>query len=417
MANNITVGLTQGDFNGVGLEVLLKSLADETVTELFTPVIFADWRLVEQARRTFITEQMRFQRVASADEAVPGHINVVDLRLDDVSLEPGKPTPSSGRGAVKSLETAVTALQNGDIDVLVTAPISKEAVQSDTFHFPGHTEYLNAKAGEDYKSQMILFDDHIRVALVTTHLPLSDIASAITKDKVVEAVKSFAATLRQDFGVVRPKVAVLSLNPHCGDGGLLGTEEKEVIVPAIDECESAGILAFGPYPSDGFFGSGAYRDFDGILAMYHDQGLAPFKALARENGVNFTAGLPFVRTSPDHGTAYDIAWKGEADPTSMREAIYKAVDIFRNRAVYLEASANPLRHQSADRGQRQDKGVKTDKAEKPEHNDKPEKADRGEKPERFEKSERIENPERVEKPERKEKSDRAEKPERPEKAE
>lgn len=414
MANNITVGLTQGDFNGIGLEVLLKSLSDETVTELFTPVIFADWRLVEQARRTFITEQMRFQRVASADEAVPGHINVVDLRLDDVSLQPGKPTPSSGQGAVKSLETAVTALQNGDIDVLVTAPISKEAVQSDTFHFPGHTEYLNAKAGEDYKSQMILFDDHIRVALVTTHLPLSDIASAITKDKVVEAVKSFASTLRQDFGVVRPKVAVLSLNPHCGDGGLLGTEEKEVILPAIDECESAGILAFGPYASDGFFGSGAYRDFDGILAMYHDQGLAPFKALARENGVNFTAGLPFVRTSPDHGTAYDIAWKGEADPTSMREAIYKAVDIFRNRAVYLEASANPLRHQSTDRGQRQDKSVK---AEKPEHNEKTEKAERNEKPERSEKPERKDKPESTDKPERKEnperpmKTDSAERPE------
>lgn len=414
MANNITVGLTQGDFNGIGLEVLLKSLSDETVTELFTPVIFADWRLVEQARRTFITEQMRFQRVASADEAVPGHINVVDLRLDDVSLQPGKPTPSSGQGAVKSLETAVTALQNGDIDVLVTAPISKEAVQSDTFHFPGHTEYLNAKAGEDYKSQMILFDDHIRVALVTTHLPLSDIASAITKDKVVEAVKSFASTLRQDFGVVRPKVAVLSLNPHCGDGGLLGTEEKEVILPAIDECESAGILAFGPYASDGFFGSGAYRDFDGILAMYHDQGLAPFKALARENGVNFTAGLPFVRTSPDHGTAYDIAWKGEADPTSMREAIYKAVDIFRNRAIYLEASANPLRHQSTDRGQRQDKSVK---AEKPEHNEKTEKAERNEKPERSEKPERKDKPESTDKPERKEnperpmKTDSAERPE------
>lgn len=414
MANNITVGLTQGDFNGIGLEVLLKSLSDETVTELFTPVIFADWRLVEQARRTFITEQMRFQRVASADEAVPGHINVVDLRLDDVSLQPGKPTPSSGRGAVKSLETAVTALQNGDIDVLVTAPISKEAVQSDTFHFPGHTEYLNAKAGEDYKSQMILFDDYIRVALVTTHLPLSDIVSAITKDKVVEAVKSFASTLRQDFGVVRPKVAVLSLNPHCGDGGLLGTEEKEVILPAIDECESAGILAFGPYASDGFFGSGAYRDFDGILAMYHDQGLAPFKALARENGVNFTAGLPFVRTSPDHGTAYDIAWKGEADPTSMREAIYKAVDIFRNRAIYLEASANPLRHQSTDRGQRQDKSVK---AEKPEHNEKTEKAERNEKPERSEKPERKDKPESTDKPERKEnperpmKTDSAERPE------
>lgn len=414
MANNITVGLTQGDFNGIGLEVLLKSLSDETVTELFTPVIFADWRLVEQARRIFITEQMRFQRVASADEAVPGHINVVDLRLDDVSLQPGKPTPSSGQGAVKSLATAVTALQNGDIDVLVTAPISKEAVQSDTFHFPGHTEYLNAKAGEDYKSQMILFDDHIRVALVTTHLPLSDIASAITKDKVVEAVKSFASTLRQDFGVVRPKVAVLSLNPHCGDGGLLGTEEKEVILPAIDECESAGILAFGPYASDGFFGSGAYRDFDGILAMYHDQGLAPFKALARENGVNFTAGLPFVRTSPDHGTAYDIAWKGEADPTSMREAIYKAVDIFRNRAIYLEASANPLRHQSTDRGQRQDKSVK---AEKPEHNEKTEKAERNEKPERSEKPERKDKPESTDKPERKEnperpmKTDSAERPE------
>lgn len=368
MNNQIRVGITQGDFNGVGLEVTLKALADETITELFTPVIFADWRLVEHARNTFQLELAGLQRINDADEARPGRINVVDLKLDDTGLEPGRPTAASGAGAVAALKAAVNAIKEGDIDVLVTAPISKEAVQSDSFRFHGHTEYLNAEAGDEYKAQMILFDDLLRVALVTTHLPISEVASSITRERVVESIKELSATLSRDFGIVRPKIAVLSLNPHCGDGGLLGSEEADAVSPAIEDCINSSILAFGPYAADGFFGSGAYNSFDGILAMYHDQGLAPFKALARENGVNFTAGLPFVRTSPDHGTAYDIAWKGEADPSSMREAIYKAIDILRCRARFDEASANPLRRQAPDRNAKPERGPKPERQQNKEEN-------------------------------------------------
>jgi len=358
MERLIRVGITQGDFNGVGLEVALKAISDETLLELMTPVLFADWRLVEYARKTLALELPATSRVKDITEVADGRINVIDLHLDDTTIEAGKPSASSGAGAVAALEKAMSAISSHDIDVLVTAPISKEASQGDTFHYNGHTEYLGAKAGEGARPQMILFDDYVRVALVTTHLPLAEVPRAITRDSVADAVCRFAATLVQDFGIPRPKIAVLSLNPHCGDGGLLGKEENEHIVPAIEECNSKGILAFGPYAADGFFGSGAYIRFDGVLAMYHDQGLTAFKALARENGVNYTAGLPFVRTSPDHGTACDIAWKGKADPTSMREAIYKAIDIFRCRRNSLEASSNPLRHQTSDRPKKEERAQK-----------------------------------------------------------
>lgn len=369
MERLIRVGITQGDFNGVGLEVALKALGDETILKLMTPVLFADWRLVEYARKTLALELPATSRVREVAEIADGRINVVDLHLDDTTIEAGKPSASSGAGAVASLEKAMSALTAHEIDVLVTAPISKEASQSDTFHYNGHTEYLGAKAGDDARPQMILFDDYVRVALVTTHLPLAEVPGAITRERVADAVCRFAMTLRQDFGIERPKIAVFSLNPHCGDGGLLGNEENEQIVPAIEDCNSEGILTFGPYAADGFFGSGAYTRFDGVLAMYHDQGLSAFKALARENGVNYTAGLPFVRTSPDHGTACDIAWKGVADPTSMREAIYKAIDIFRCRRNSLNAAANPLRHQSNDRPKKDDRAHKPHKEESNSIND------------------------------------------------
>lgn len=343
MTRQIKAGITHGDFNGVGYEVILKALADEEITSLFTPVIFADWRLVELARKNLNIDIKNLRKIQDASEAEEGSVNVVDLRLPDTGLKAGEPTEASGRGAVIALDTAMEALSQGDIDLLVTAPISKEAAQSDSFHFPGHTEYLEAKAPEGSHALMILFDDRLRVALVTTHLPISKISEAITKETVSDTIKRFDTSLRQDFGFERPKIAVLSLNPHCGDGGLLGSEEEEVIIPAIKEANEARCMAFGPYAADGFFGSGAYRDFDGVVAMYHDQGLAPFKTLSGENGVNFTAGLPFVRTSPDHGTAYDIAWKGVADESSMRRAIYSAIDIYRTRANHLQAARNPLR--------------------------------------------------------------------------
>lgn len=341
MNNTIRVAITQGDFNGVGLEVALKALADENITELFTPILFADHRIVEHALRVFQLDMPHLRLIKNLQQVEDHCLNVVHLNLADAGVTPGTPTKGSGRGALASIDAAVEAITRGEADVLVTAPICKEAI--DLPEFTGHTEYLGAKAGGNVKPQMILFDDHIRVALVTTHLPVSRIAENISVENIESSLRKFDATLRSDYGVDRPKIAILSLNPHCGDGGLLGGEEKEVIIPAIGRCFADGLLAFGPYAADGFFGAGAYRDFDGILAMYHDQGLAPFKSLARENGVNFTAGLPYVRTSPDHGTAYDIAWQGVADPTSMREAIYKAIDIYRCRQRYAEASANPLK--------------------------------------------------------------------------
>lgn len=343
MNDLIRVAITQGDYNGVGLEVALKALASEAIPELFTPILFADWRLVEYARKSLAIQLPHLLRISSADEAQDGKINVVDLRLSQTTVDAGNPSAASGAGAVASLDAAMEALLAGDADVLVTAPISKEAAQGDNFHFSGHTEYLAAKAGDDYKARMILFNDIMRVALLSTHLPVSEIAASVSQDNIMEALRSLRSTLRADFAIERPKIAILALNPHAGDGGLLGSEEKEIIVPAIAKCEEEGILAFGPFPADGFFGSGAYAKFDAVLAMYHDQGLAPFKALAQGHGVNFTAGLPFVRTSPDHGTACDIAWQGIADPSSMREAIFKAIDIFRTRSIYEQASASPLK--------------------------------------------------------------------------
>lgn len=364
MALPIRVGITHGDINGVGYEVILKALADETMTELCTPVIFGYYSIAEKARRQFGLEDMRLYRAQSPAHAQPGRISVVEVSQNAPEVTPGEPTQVSGEAAVAALEAATAALEAGQIDVLVTAPISKEAVQSDKFHFPGHTEYLEARIGKGSRSRMILFDDRVRVALVSTHLPVSKVAAAVTPESVQAAVVSLASSLKKDFGIPRPRIAVLSLNPHAGDGGLLGNEEKEIIEPVINTCREEGILAFGPFAADGFFGMGNYNYFDGIVAMYHDQGLAPFKTIAGEKGVNFTAGLPYVRTSPDHGTAFGIAWKGEADPTSMREAIYAALDIFRRRTIFEEASANPLKKYGTDkpdRGERQERMPKKDK--------------------------------------------------------
>ena len=367
MSQQIKVGITHGDINGVGYEVTLGALADETMTELCTPVIFGHHALAEKCRRMLGLEDMRLHRVQSAAHAQHGCVNIVEVAQELPELTPGKATEASGKSAVAALEAAVAALKSGDIDVLVTAPISKEAVQGDGFSFAGHTEYLEDRIGDGAKARMILFDDYVRVALVSTHLPISKVAAAVTPQVLDEAIRSLHRSLVRDFAFDRPRIAVLSLNPHAGDGGLLGTEENDIIAPAVACAMGKGILAFGPFAADGFFGTGAYRKFDGILAMYHDQGLAPFKTLAGERGVNFTAGLPYVRTSPEHGTAFDIAWKGMADPTSMREAIYKAIDIFRRRAAYEEASSNPLKKyitEKPEKGERQERQQKPRPAEK-----------------------------------------------------
>ncbi len=374
MSQPIRVGITHGDINGIGYEVILKALDGEGMTEICTPVLFGYHAVAEKCRRQLGMEEMHLFRVPSPSAAQEGKINVVEVGDEVPPLSPGNITPEAGAASVAALDAAVEALKNGEIDVLVTAPICKENVQTGEFHFPGHTEYLEAAIGEGAKARMILFDDNVRVALVSTHLPISKVAEAVTVESVGDAIDSLNATLRRDFGIVRPQIAVLSLNPHAGDGGLLGSEEQEIIIPTILDRREKGVIVFGPYPADGFFALGDYRKFDGIVAMYHDQGLAPFKTLAGERGVNFTAGLPFIRTSPDHGTAFSIAWKGEADPTSMREAIYKAIDLYRRRSAYDESAANPLKKyvsEKPDKGERQDRAPKEKKTPAPQGDARP----------------------------------------------
>lgn len=347
----IRVGITHGDVNGIGYEVIFKAVADEAFTELCTPVIFGSSRVANHWRKTCGLEDVRYNVVDSAREARDGEVNLVNITSEEIKLDCGMPTEQSGKAAWLALDKCVEAFRNREIDVIVTAPINKEAMKMAGFPYPGHTEYFEHELGNDFKATMMLMCEapQLRVALVTAHLPLEDVAKAVTAEAIVEKLRSLHNTLRKDFAVERPKIAVLSLNPHAGDGGALGNEEQTIITPAIEEACGRKIMAFGPYAADGFFGSGKYARFDAVLAMYHDQGLTPFKVLAMENGVNFTSGIPVVRTSPDHGTGYDIAGQGVADPGSMRQAIYSAIDILRRRLQYIRAKANPLKKQYVDR--------------------------------------------------------------------
>ncbi len=347
MAENkkIRVGITQGDTNGIGYEVILKTLAEPQMAEMLTPVVYGSSKAATYHRKALDMPQVPFFNIDSAERLRDGVNNMVEVMNEELKIELGVPSEAAGHAAFVALERAVADLKNGLIDVLVTAPINKNTIQSADFSFPGHTEYLESAIGDGNKSLMILFNENIKVALVTTHLPVSEIAKAITKDAVLEKLNIFNTSLKRDFGKERPRIAVLSLNPHAGDNGLLGSEERDIIIPAIEEACANKLLCFGPYAADGFFGNGMYRHFDGVLAMYHDQGLAPFKTIAMESGVNFTAGLPYVRTSPDHGTGYDIAGKNEANAASFREAIFQAIDIFRNRKIEDAINRNPLRRQ------------------------------------------------------------------------
>lgn len=340
----IRVGITHGDINGVGYEVILKTFSDPTMLELCTPVVYGSPKVAAYHRKA-MEIQTSFSIVNSAEEVQDGRVNVVNCIEEELKVELTKPTPEAGKTALAALERALADYREGLFDVLVTAPINKHTIQSDAFHFPGHTEYIEERVGEGQKALMILLKGDFRVALVTGHVPVRDIAGELTKELIMEKMEIFHRSLKKDFGIDNPRIAVLSLNPHAGDNGLLGTEEQEVIIPAMKEMIARGVQCFGPYPADGFMGSGNYTHFDGILAMYHDQGLAPFKALAMDEGVNFTAGLPIVRTSPAHGTAYDIAGKGIASEDSFRQSVYVAMDVFRNRAWEKEISARPLRKQ------------------------------------------------------------------------
>lgn len=346
----LKIAITHGDINGVGYEVILKALEDNRILELCTPVIYGSAKIAAHYRKLLNLPGVQFCQIPDPTQAVDGTVSIINVVGEDTKLEPGVPTEVAGKAALASLERAVADLRAGTVDALVTAPINKHSMQSDTFIFPGHTEYLEASVGDGAKALMVLFNESIRVALVTTHLPLAKVPAEITKEAVLEKLRLFSRSLHRDFGVDNPRIAVLSLNPHAGENGMLGTEENDHIIPAIREAKDQKIMAFGPYAADGFFGSGRFVKFDGVLAMYHDQGLAPFKTMAMDDGVNFTAGLPYVRTSPDHGTGYDITGRGEASPESMRSAIYAAIDIVRARASEDHAHRNPLRRQFYDKG-------------------------------------------------------------------
>lgn len=350
----IRVAITQGDVNGIGYEVILKTFADPTMLEICTPVIYGSPKVLAYHRKA-LDLQTPYNIINSAADIADGRLNVINCNEEEVTVELGKPTAEAGKAALQALQRATDDSRSGYFDVLVTAPINKHTIQADDFHFNGHTEYLQERLGDGAQALMVLAKDDLRVALATTHLPLSDVASTLTQQLVVDKLKLFCQSLRNDFGIGSPRIAVLALNPHAGDEGLIGTTEASVIAPAIEEARAAKILCYGPFSPDGFFGSGAYTHFDGILAMYHDQGLIPFKLLAMDEGVNFTAGLPVVRTSPDHGTAYDIAGKNVASENSFRNAIYLAIDVYRHRNHEEAIHRNPLRKMYFDRRDDSDK--------------------------------------------------------------
>ncbi len=340
--HKIRVGITQGDMNGVGPEVIIKTLLDPLMMEICTPVVFSSSKVMNHQRKVMNAEEFNFHLLRDLDQLNPKRPNLFNCFDEDVNVEAGNPSPIAGKNALKCIDVAIDALLNNKIDVLVTAPVDKHSINIDIPTFTGHTSYLQQKLGSE-QSLMLLINRNLRVGLLTEHLPIRDVASQITKERIIQKSKLMAKSLLEDFGIRKPKIAILGLNPHAGDQGAIGKEELEIIMPAVETLKAEGIMGFGPFPADGFFGSEAYKNYDGVLAMYHDQGLAPFKALSFSGGVNFTAGLKFVRTSPDHGTAYDIAGKNVANESSFREALYMSIDIFRTRNNWTEISANPLK--------------------------------------------------------------------------
>jgi len=345
MSEKIKIGISIGDVNGIGLEIIIKTLADSPIYNYCTPIVYGHTKVASFYRRTTNVEDLNFfvinhpsEVTGKKDHRKPNMINCWE---EDVKIEPGVANAAVGKYAFISLDRATTDLIKGDIDALVTAPINKDTIQSEEFNFPGHTEYLQERGGAA-ESLMFLVSDTLRVGVVTGHIPLAKVAESITTEKIVAKLKLMDTSLRNDFWIRKPRIAVLGLNPHASDNGLIGNEEQTTIIPAIEEARNNNILAFGPYAADGFFANGTYLQFDAVLAMYHDQGLIPFKQIAFESGVNFTAGLNFVRTSPDHGTAYDIAGRNLASEISFREAIFTAIHIVKHRRETLELNENPL---------------------------------------------------------------------------
>lgn len=337
----IRVGITTGDLNGIGPEVIIKALNNKDILTECTPIIYGSTKTMSYHKKAIDDDLFNYHRVQDASEARNRKVNIVACWKEVVDMKLGEANETGGKYAFLSLEKATQDLAAGKVDVLVTAPISKETIQMAGFEFPGHTEYLADLSGKK-EALMMMVSNGLRVALVTSHISLKQVIEEVTTEKVLAKIQELEKSLKKDFGVIRPRIAVLGLNPHAGEKGKMGSEEKEVINPAINQAKEKGLLAFGPYPADGFFGSRQYGQFDGVLAMYHDQGLTGFKSIAFDEGVNFTAGLPIVRTSPDHGTAFDIAGKGNAHEQSMRSAIYLAMDIFRTRKRIKEMNEDPL---------------------------------------------------------------------------
>lgn len=337
----LKIGISIGDINGIGLEVILKTLGHPRITQICTPVLYGSSKVVSY-HKNIVDKDFEFFSVKEQKKLNNDKVNVVNCWQENVNITLGAPSTESGQFAIRSLEAATIDLKEGFVDALVTAPISKEAIKMADFPFPGHTEYLAEKLGNGNESLMLMVNDDLRVGLVTGHIPLSEVVKSINKKLVMNKIRAMHQALKMDFGIEKPTIAVLGLNPHAGDGGVLGQEEEKIIRPAVIELKKKGIIAMGPFAADGFFGSGNFKKYDGIVAMYHDQGLVPFKALSFGSGVNFTAGLSCVRTSPDHGTAFDLAGKNMANPSSFRQALYLAMDVTRNRRMYMEIQQNAI---------------------------------------------------------------------------
>ena len=339
-AENIIVGISIGDLNGIGSEVILKTFEDSRMLELCTPVIFANVKIVSFIKKN-LNSEIALHGIDKIEQLVKGKINVLNVWRESVDVNFGQNDETVGKYAIKSFIAATNALKDGAIDVLVTAPINKYNIQSDDFKFPGHTDYLDKEL--EGNALMLMVQDNLRVGLLTDHIPVNEVASHITEKLIIQKIETINKSLKQDFGITKPKIALLGLNPHSGDNGVIGKEDYEIIKPTIKKLFEKGTLVFGPYSADGFFGSNQYDKFDAVIACYHDQGLIPFKTLSFGKGVNYTAGLNKIRTSPDHGTAYEIAGKGLAEYTSFAEAVYLAIDIYNSRNEYLELVKNPLK--------------------------------------------------------------------------
>ena len=337
----IVVGITHGDINGINYEIIMKALMDQRIIELFTPVVYGTAKVASYYRKTLNINEFSFNIIRKADQAHTRKPNMVNLIDQEVKIDLGVSTVTAGELSYMALEAAVEDLKNGSIDVLVTAPINKKNIQEAGFHFPGHTEYLADRFSSD-NYLMLMVTQNLRIGVVTGHIPLREVPDQISVERILRKLQVLNASLKEDFGINKPKIAVLGLNPHAGEQGLLGSEENEIIIPALEKAREQDMLVYGPFPADGFFGFNDYLRYDGVLAMYHDQGMIPFKTLSYQEGVNYTAGLPFIRTSPAHGTAYELAGKDIASPDSLRQAIYLALDIFKTRKMNRELKENAL---------------------------------------------------------------------------